>query len=192
MSNIKIPATQYPILDIFKNRWSARSFSEKNISEQDINTILEAATWAASALNEQPWRYWIAKKGTDAFLKIWNCLMPGNQPWAKNADSYVITFASRLSEKDQTINPYAHHDLGLANAHLLLQAQALDIYSHPMAGFKKELLIQELEIPDTLDPIIVIALGYLDTPEKLEEPFFTRETSPRSRRSLSEVTKVLN
>lgn len=191
MSRIKIPTTQYPILDIFKSRWSARSFSAQAISEHDMNTILEAASWAASAMNEQPWRYWIAKKGTHSFSKVCDSLMPGNQPWAKNADALVISLASLFYQRDGSPNAYAHHDVGLANAHLLLQANALGIYSHPMAGFKKEVLIQELEIPESLDPVIVIALGYLDTADKLEEPFQTRENTARTRNPLIDTTKVL-
>ncbi|MBP7477680.1 MAG: nitroreductase family protein [Chitinophagales bacterium] len=184
MNSIKIPQTQYPVLDIIKNRWSARAFADKEISDDALNTLFEAASWAASANNEQPWEYLYSKKGEEGYEKILATLMPGNQPWAKNAGAFIITSARRSFKVSQKENAWAHHDLGMANAHLLLQATALDLYCHPMAGFHKVQLIESLGLSGNQDPICVIAIGYLTEADTLEEPYKTRELTARTRNAL--------
>jgi len=191
MSEIKIAETDYPILNIIKQRWSARSFSDKTIAEDTLLTIFEAARWAASANNEQPWQYVFAQHGSEGFDKIWNCLMPGNQPWAKNASHLIVAIARKSYEANQNPNSWAEHDLGMANAHVLLQAISLDIYSHPMAGFNKDKLIDTLNLTNDQNPICIIAMGYLDKPESLEEPFKTREITKRSRKQVSDFIKKI-
>ena len=131
MNTIKIAKTIYPVLDVIKNRWSARAFSNKTITDEELNTLFEAASWAASANNEQSWQYIYAKKGTGAFDNIWNCLSPGNQPWAKHAAALIVAVTRKTFEANNAVNAYAGHDLGMANAHLLLQARTMNIYCHP-------------------------------------------------------------
>ena len=191
MNSIKIPNTEFPVLDIIKNRWSARAFSKELITDTKIYTLLEAASWAASANNEQPWQYIYTHRGSEGFDKIWSCLMHGNQPWAINAAAFVISMARTTFHATQKVNFLASHDLGMANAHLLLQARSMDIYSHPMAGFDKIKLKETLKIGETLDPICVIALGYITGAESLEEPFKTRELTPRTRNAISEFVVKL-
>ena len=90
-SMIKIAKTKYPVTELIRNRWSARAFSKKDIADNDLFTLFEAAHWAASANNEQPWRYIYAKReDKETFDKMVNCLMPGNQPWAKNAAVLIL------------------------------------------------------------------------------------------------------
>ena len=183
MNSIKIPITEFPVLDIIKNRWSARAFAPEIITDTQIDTLLEAASWAASANNEQPWQYIYAHRGSEGFKQIWNCLMPRNQPWAIHAGAFVVSMARTTF--------HSYHDLGMANAHLLLQARSMDIYSHPMAGFDKIKLRETLNIEETLDPVCIIALGYLTDAETLEEPFKTRELTPRTRNAVSQfATKI--
>lgn len=190
-NDIKIASTQNPVADLIRNRWSARSFSEKQISENDLDTILEAASWAASANNEQPWLYYSANKSSDAFNKIVDALAGGNQPWAKNAAAFIISVARTTFSKDNSPNAIALHDVGQANATLLLQASALGIHTHPMGGFNAEKIKTLLQLNEIQQPVIVIALGYLDEAEKLVEPFKTRELTARSRKPFSEfVTKL--
>jgi len=188
---IKEAVTQFPVLDLIKKRWSARSYSPKAISSEDVKTILEAASWAASANNEQPWEYIYAHKGTAGFDTIWNCLMAGNQPWNKNAAVLIVALARKTVAATGNPNTYAEHDLGMANAHLLLQASAMGIYSHPMAGIDKAKLIESLKLTENQQPVCVISLGYLDDAEKLEEPFKTRELTARSRKPVSEFAKEI-
>lgn len=192
MAQINKASTHQPILDLFKNRWSARSFSDKSISKESIHTILEAATWAASASNEQPWLYQYAIKGSMGFDVIFDCLLPGNQPWNKQAAAFIVAIARTTASASGKPNPYAEHDLGMANAHILLQAASMDIITHPMAGFDKAKITDALKLSDTENVICVIALGYLDAPEKLEEPFRSREIAPRTRKGLDEVVKEVN
>lgn len=188
---VKTAETKHGVLDIISKRWSPRSFSDMSISVDQMETILEAASWAASANNEQPWEYQYAFNGTKGFHGIWECLMPGNQPWAKNAAAFVVAIARTTFEANQAPNALAAHDLGMANAHLLLQAVLMDIYSHPMAGFDKVKITEYLKLTETQNPICVIALGYLDEAEKLEEPFKARELTPRARKPLSIIAKEI-
>jgi nitroreductase len=186
---IKHATTQYPVLELIKQRWSARSFSPKEISTESMLTILEAASWAASANNEQPWEFQYALKGTPGFDLIWNCLMPGNQPWNKKAAAFIVTIARNTFGATGKPNTYATHDVGLATSHILLQASSMDIFTHPMAGFEKDKLSEALGLTENQTPICVVALGYLDDAEKLEEPFKGRELTPRTRKPLSEIVK---
>jgi nitroreductase len=186
MNHIKIANTKHDVLDLIKNRWSPRSFSDQVIPENDLHTMLEAAGWAASANNEQPWQYYYASKHNEGFTEIADSLMPGNKPWAQHADVLLIAVARKTFEANQKENGWALHDLGMANAHLLLQASVLDIYGHIMAGFDKAKISEILGLTDTQEPVTVIALGYLDEAEKLDEPYKSRETAPRVRKPLSD------
>ena len=189
--SIKIADTKFPVIDLIKNRWSARSFSNKAMSENELNTILEAASWAFSANNMQPWHFIYAHQGETGFQKLVDCLMPGNQPWAKHA---AVLIAAVIDTKTAagTENKAARHDIGAANATLMLQAQSMGIYGHVMGGVDIAKASSVLNIDTNVQEVVVfIALGYLDTAEKLEDPFKTRELTPRNRKPLSEFTKKL-
>jgi nitroreductase len=191
MSNVKIPVTSHPVMELIKNRWSPRSFSTTPISPEDINSILEAARWSLSANNEQPWRFIVASKNTEAFGKVLSTLMPGNTPWAKNAAAFIVSIAKTTFDREGApVNTYAEYDSGLANAMLILQAQSMNIYSHTMAGFDKAGMKEAFHLDENLKPLTVIALGYLDDADKLEEPYLSRELSPRVRKLVKEL--VLN
>jgi nitroreductase len=185
MSQIKIANTEHDVLDIIKNRWSPRSFSDKVISEKDLHTIFEAAGWAASANNEQPWQYYYASNGNEGFVPIADTLFEGNKTWAQHADVLIVAVARKTYEANQSENVTALHDLGMANAHLLLQASHLGIYSHMMGGFDHKKISGVLNLTDDQEAVAIIALGYLDEANKLEEPFKTRELTPRVRKPLS-------
>jgi nitroreductase len=187
MKHTKHATTQYPVMDIIKHRWSPRSFSGKNISANDVNTILEAASWSFSAINEQPWRYIVAHKGTPLFDTFFNSLFPGNQPWNKQAAALVLSLQKTIFSSNGNANGIALHDVGAANMLLTIQANSLGIYTHLMGGFDKEKAISTLQLPGDTEAVVMIALGYPDDAEKLEEPFKERETAPRSRKQLSEI-----
>lgn len=187
--SIKLAKTTHPVIDLIKDRWSARSFSSKDISQKDLETILEAASWAFSANNAQPWNFVYAFRKDASFEKLSSCLMPGNQPWAKNAAVLIAVIANKKLDNGVE-NKAAKHDIGAANATLMLQALSMEIYGHVMGGFDTVKAIEILNIDTEIqEPIVFIALGYLDAPEKLEEPFKTRELTPRTRKSLSEISK---
>lgn len=185
----KVPVHLDKVHPLLLKRWSARSFSEKVIVQEDLNTLLEAASWAASSMNEQPWRYLYAFRGEPAFDRFWNCLMDGNKPWAKNASVLMLSLANKHMVKNGAYNRHYLYDTGAANTNLLLQAAEMDIYGHQMGGFHMEQTVREFDLDDRWEPAVFIALGYLDDPEKLEEPFLTREISSRTRRPLNEFTE---
>ena len=184
---IKEAKTKHPVLDLIKNRWSARAFSNKSIDDPTLFTLFEAAGWAASANNEQPWRYIYAKReDKEAFDKIVSCLMPGNQPWAKNAAVLVVCLVKTTMGAENKPNLAAAHDAGLSNATLLLQAISHNIYGHMMGGYDKAKTKELFNIPEGYETVLILALGYLDSPETLQEPFKTRELTPRTRKELGE------
>ncbi len=185
---IKEANTKYPVTELIRKRWSARAFSKQSIDDDTLFTLFEAAGWAASANNEQPWRYIYAKReDKEAFEKMVNCLMPSNQPWAKNAAVLILCLAKTTMGAENKPNIAAHHDVGLSNATLLLQAVSQNIYGHMMGGYDRVKTKSEFTIPDNHDMVIFMALGYLDAPETLEEPFKARELTPRTRKELTEI-----
>jgi nitroreductase len=189
--DIKAPDTQTELAPLIRKRWSPRSFSDRPVSTEQVKNLLEAARWAASANNEQPWRYTFAIKGTPGFEQLWNCLAPGNQPWTKDAAVLLVAMKRNTFQKNGKPNPWAEHDLGLANAQLLLQAAHRDIYGHMMAGFDKDKVNDLLSLDETVEPVCMMALGYLGEAEALEEPYKTRELTPRTRLPIEEFSQHL-
>jgi nitroreductase len=187
---IKEAKTVYPVHDLIKKRFSARSFDEKEITTDEINTILEASSWAFSAMNYQPWRYiYVHKSDEENFPKFADCLNGGNSLWAKNAAVLIVCLVKKKYD-DGNVNAAAYHDVGAANATLILQAASMNIFGHVMGGFSKTKATELLHIDtEEYDPFVMIALGHLDAPEKLNEPFRTREVTPRSRKALNEFTE---
>ena len=183
----KLAHTKTDVMDLIRERWSPRSFQDKPIPDEELELIFEGASWAPSANNEQPWRYFPGHKGSPIYDAIFESLVPANQIWAKGAPVLVLAATKSHLEASGKPNAWAHHDLGLANAFLLLQARARNIFGHILGGFDKQKAIELLNIPNTLEPIAVIALGYLGNPESLEEPFRTRETTARNRKPVSEI-----
>jgi len=183
---MKPAPTTYPVHELIRNRWSPRSFAAQPIAPEALNQVFEAASWAFSAMNAQPWQYIYAHKAdTEAFQKILGCLLPANQPWAKNAAVLIIALAKTSFENGQP-NVAAQHDLGAANATLMLEATALGLYGHLMGGFDRDKTRQEFSLPEELAPSVVIALGYIGEAEQLEEPALSREKAARARKPVSE------
>lgn len=192
MSHHKIASTQHEVIDLIKKRWSPRSFSGKELTQATIATILEAGTWAPSANNSQPWKFIYALRGTPGFDKLLSALSPGNQPWAKNAAALVAAIGIRETADNSQKFPYYMHDVGMATSFLLLQALEMGIHGHVMAGFSKQHLTETLALPLNEEPVSVVALGYADDPEKLDEPYKTRELTPRSRNPIATIAAHLD
>ncbi|UOQ54796.1 nitroreductase family protein [Hymenobacter cellulosivorans] len=185
---MKTAPTTYPVHELIKNRWSPRSFSAQPVAPETVGQLFEAASWAASAMNEQPWRYIYAHRAdTEAFQKMVDLLMPGNQPWAKNAAVLILSLA-KTHYDNGTPNGAALHDLGLANGNLILEATALGLHGHFMGGFEREKAKEVFQLPENLQPAVMIALGYQGEAELLEEPFLSREKAPRQRKSVAEIS----
>jgi nitroreductase len=175
--------------ELIRARWSPRSFAERPVSDHDLKLILEAARWAASSNNEQPWRFVVARKSEpELYEKMLSVLVPANQKWAKSAPVLVLTVAKRDFTQGGKPNRHAWHDTGAALAHIFLQTTALGLHAHGMAGLEYERARTELGIPEGYEPVAGVAIGYLDSPDKLEEPYREREHAPRTRKPLSEIS----
>jgi len=175
--------------ELIRTRWSPRSFSDRPVSDQDLRTVLEAARWAASSNNEQPWRFLIARKSDgEAYGKMLSLLVPSNQEWARTAPVLIIMAAKKNFSHTGVPNAYALHDTGAALANLFLQANALGLSAHGMAGFDRERAHEVLGIPADYDLGAAVALGYRDSPDKLtNERHQKAETARRQRKPLNEI-----
>ncbi len=174
--------------ELIRSRWSPRAFSSREVSNRDLQTILEAARWAASSNNEQPWRFLVARKSDGAaYETLLHLLVPANQSWAKTAPVLIVIAAKRTFSHSGSPNHYALHDAGQALAHLFLQATALGLHAHGMAGFDRERARQELGIPDDYDLGAAVALGYLGSPDELNAKQRESELARRQRKPLSEI-----
>jgi len=184
----KIADTVPGVHPLIRSRWSPRSFSSRTVSPEDLQTLFEAARWAASSYNEQPWRFLVATKSDPAaYQKILGLLVEFNQKWASTAPVLVITAAKKTFSNNGAPNRHAMHDTGAALAQLMLQATALGLHAHGMAGFDYERARQVLGIPDDYEVGAAVAIGYPDTPEKLPEHLREPEVSPRQRKPLDEL-----
>lgn len=151
------------ILEIIKKRFSPYEFTDKAISENDLKTLFKAAGKAASAFNEQPWRFIYAlKEDSENFNRLHECLLEGNQGWTKSVSVLVITVVKTKFSENDNVNRVAEHDLGLAMGNLSIQALSSDIYIHQMAGIDIEKTKKLLNIPKGYEPVTAFALGYYE------------------------------
>ena len=178
------------MLPAIAHRWSPRSFKETPVSAHDIKIILEAARWTASSSNLQPWRFFVGIKGSETHRKIFETLMPANQPWAGKPHILLLGFAYTKDAKGNT-NNYALHDLGQALSALVLQAIALGLATHSMAGFHHHAARHAFNIPEDYALGAVTAIGYQDSPDTLpNDQLREREVAPRHRKLLSEIALI--
>jgi nitroreductase len=174
---------------IIKTRRSPVLFSNRNISREDLIDLFEAAKWAPSSRNLQPWRYIIATRDTpDAYSGLFSCLAEGNRSWAGYAPVLGISIAESVSEYKNRENIYARHDVGLSMATLIFQAVSVGIHVHIMGGFDSEKARAELSVPDRFDPVAMFAAGYhAETTNGYPLEFVDREKQPRTRKSIEEI-----
>ncbi len=181
----------YNLHELIRKRWSPRVFAARPVAEETILTLLEAARWAASSGNGQPWRFIYATQAqNERFRKLFDCLNEGNQEWAGTAQVLILTLAKTRSERSGRPNRWALYDLGLAVGNLTTQASALDLYVRNMAGFSAEKARQHFDLPDDIEPVTMIAAGYLGDLDQLPEDLKQRELAPRQRKPLAEL--ILN
>ncbi|MDA3850127.1 MAG: nitroreductase family protein [Spirochaetaceae bacterium] len=174
------------IMKAIDQRWSPCGFLSREISTEDLEKIFEAARWAPSAFNEQPWRYVIAQRQhSQEFQKALSCLSEYNQGWAKFASVLVFGIASTTFKQNGKDNQAAMHDLGLADSHIMLQASEMGIHSHPMTGILAERIEQEYSIPQGYQAKIAIALGYYGYEDELPDIYRERDENPPVRQELS-------
>ena len=179
--------TSVPVHEIIATRRSPRSFNETaTISNEDLTAILEAARWAPSAFNGQPWRFFVGKRGDEVFTQIMTSLGDFNKSWAKNASALILV-AGKTVRGDGSIHADYQFDCGLAVGQLVIETHHRGLIAHQMTGFDKAVAQEVLSISPELLPVVVIAVGTQDVPEKLAGPLLERELAPRERRPLSEL-----
>ncbi len=180
--------THYPIHDHLAHRWSPRAFADKPVTAQDLGSLFEAARWAASCYNEQPWRFIVARREQQhEYQKLLNCLVEGNQAWAIQAPVLGLGIVKKTFSMNGKANNFAHHDLGLATAGLMAQATALGLHVHSMGGILPQRAAEIYQVPGDFDVLTGFAIGYPGDPDSLDESMRASELEPRTRKPLTET-----
>jgi nitroreductase len=177
--------TQHPIHELISERWSPRSFADKPVEHKTLHSLFEAARWAASGGNQQPWNFLFAtKEHAEDYAHFTSLLWERNAIWTQTAPVLVLVVTQLYTRPGSEAISY--YDTGMATANLLTQAVASGLVTHPMGGFDKDKAKAELNIPEGYEPIVMIALGYPGTPDQLPEPLREHELAPRVRKPLDE------
>jgi nitroreductase len=183
----KAVQSQVPLLEAIRQRWSPRAFDSQPVEREKLLTILEAARWAASSNNHQPWRFIIALRENEAeFQAMLSILMEYNQDWTKDAPVLLLAVVDEL-HADGSRNAHAEHDTGMAMAHIALQATELGLFTHMMAGFNADKARDTFAIPKGYHALTAMALGYYGKLEQLNEHLQQYELAERQRKPLSEL-----
>lgn len=179
---MKSQKTEYPVADLIQHRKSVRAFDSRPVELEKIKSLFEATRWAPSSTNEQPWLFVYA---THENQKLWDSMLEtlneGNKIWAKEAPLLILSLARKRFTRFDSVNTHALYDLGGANAFLSLQAVELGLQVRQMAGFNKEKVIANLNIPDEYEVGVFTAVGYPGSPDSLPENLKQRELAPRER-----------
>ena len=157
-----------PIHELLASRWSPRAFDDRSVETDLLRMLFEAARWAPSSNNEQPWRFIVATKDREAdWARLFECLVEGNRRWAFRAPVLVLSIASMHFQYNGRPNRHAFHDTGLATQNLVLQAAVHGLMARQMAGFDLEKTRADLQIPSGYEPVSMIAIGYPGDPAVL-------------------------
>lgn len=179
--------TDHPVHELIRRRWSTVVYADRPVPAEVLRSVLAAARWAPSSFNEQPWSYLVARREDEtAFRRMLSTLTEGNRGWAGKAPVLMISLARTVFERNGEHNRHALHDVGLATAQLALQATALGLSLHQMAGFHPERVRELYAVPGEVEPVAAMALGYPGDPEDAPEDRRERELSPRRRKPLAE------
>lgn len=183
MSNPKSETpTIYKINPLAKKRWSPRAFSDKAVEIEKLYALFEAARWAPSAFNEQPWRFIVGIKDKgNTYAKIFDALVEFNKKWANNAPVLLASCTAKNFKHNNKPNTTAAYDLGQAVSALTHQAMAENLFVHQMGGFDKEKIRKSFALSEAYDIHTIIALGYLGTPDMLPKDLKEAEQTPRER-----------
>ncbi len=176
------------IHELIIKRRSPLPFSQKAVEKEKILKLFEAARWAPSSRNEQPWRFIYSTRDDNiAFNRMFECLAEGNKIWAKNVPLLILSIAKTVSKYNSKPNIYAHHDTGMAVGNMLVQATYMGLVVHQMGGYNREKVRISLNIPGEYDPVAMIAVGYLGNITVLPEELQKRENAVRTRMPLDEI-----
>ncbi len=183
----KKASTDYPIHELLAERWSPYGFEDRPVDEGDLRSLFEAARWAASSYNEQPWSYLVAtRENPEEFARLLSCLVEPNQAWAKAAPVLALGVVSLRFSRNKKENRAAVHDLGLAAGNLLVEATARGLCVHQMIGILPDKAREVYEIPEHSEAWTALAIGYKADPAKLPDTLKERDLAPRQRKPLSQ------
>jgi nitroreductase len=186
LETLKHGPAESGVEEIILKRWSPRSYADKPVSSADLTKIFTAAAWAASSYNEQPWRFLVGKKGDETYAKIFDSLVEFNQLWAVTAPVLILSVGKMTFAHNGQPNSYGLHDTGAASANMSLEATALGLHTHGMAGLDKGKARAKFGIPEDFEVGAVWALGYLGDPDALPEQMQEMEKAARIRKPLAE------
>ncbi|BAY34468.1 nitroreductase [Nostoc carneum NIES-2107] len=182
----KLAPTEYPVHDFIRSRWSPRAFSDRAVEPEKLLSLLEAARWAPSSYNHQPWSFIVAtKEDATEYNRLLSTLVEFNQGWAKNSPVLILAIA-KIRTDDGKTNRHAFHDVGLALENLILQATALGLFAHQIGGFNPDIARETYQIPEDYEPATVVTVGYPGDPQNLPDGLRDRELAPRTRKPLTE------
>lgn len=177
---------EYPVHPLIAGRRSILAFASTSVEPETLASLLEAARWAPSSMNEQPWSFIVATKANKSdFDRLLGCLVEFNVQWAQHAPVLLLSVAKLTFESTGEPNRHALHDVGLATAALTVQATVSGLVVHQMAGFDVGKARREFVIPQDHEPVAVAAIGYPGSPATLPEKLRKRDASPRKRKPLS-------
>ena len=183
----KLADVDHPIHDLLRRRWSPRAFSERMVEPAKLRSLFEASRWTPSSNNDQPWHFIVGTKAeAAAYDRLFQCLKEGNKKWAFRAPVLMLSVARLKFEDEDAPNRHALHDTGMAAFSLTVQATALGLIVHQMAGFEIEKARNDLKIPSGFEPVAMIAVGYAGDPTELPDYLRERELKPRERKSITE------
>jgi nitroreductase len=179
--------TEFPVHELIRHRWSPRAFSEKPIPPEALRSLFEAARWAPSSNNEQPWAFLVASRtDKENFDRSLEALVEFNANWVKHAPVVGFAVSELAFGKTGKLNRNAHYDTGAAMAYLTMEATSRGLFVHQMAGFDPEKVRQNFGVPQGWEAIAAFAIGYAGDPSSLPEPYRSRETAPRTRKPTEE------
>ena len=183
----KKASPDHPIHELISTRWSPYAFSKRPIPREHLLSIFEAARWAASSFNEQPWRYIVASRDRkDDFERVLSCLLEGNQAWARQVPTLALGCTRVTFSHNGKPNRVAQHDLGLASASLTFEATSRGVYVHQMAGIRPGKAREVFAVPDEFQVVTALALGYRADLGAQAPELQARDENPRTRRPLDE------
>jgi nitroreductase len=177
--------TDHPVLELIAARWSPYAFANRGVSDADLRSLFEAARWAPSSYNEQPWSYIVATKAQGSeFARVLSCLVDANQEWARAAPVLALGVAALRFTRNGKPNRAALHDLGLAAGNLVTEATARGLVVHQMIGILPDRARELFRIPEGSEALTGLAIGYVGDPHALDEKLRARDLAERSRKPL--------
>ena len=188
-TNMRKPAeTAHPVHELIRERWSPRAFSDKPVAPEILRSLFEAARWAPSSSNEQPWTFLVAlKEDLENHEKLLGALVESNQAWAKHAPVLGIVVSRMAFASNSAANRNAFYDTGAAMSQLTTEATSRGLFVHQMAGFDPHKVIQLFEVPTGWEPVAAFVIGYPGDPESLPAKLKERELAPRIRKPITDL-----